>query len=244
MGKVNLIPVFAFSLLLVAVIIGPVLSSPSNTEEKSLWDLELSKETNEISKSNFKSWMDRKGFESFRYLFFERDPKNWRIASCLNNNNYCLVMEDRNSSSHILKKLENPILLSDNLNLFMEFMVEVWPNKTDLGKKDQEDAALRIFLTADLDGRTVHLGFAVTKDHEPGQMVSSQRKPKEIKYLALDVDTDGKKAWQRLSIPIAVSFQKAFGTFKKAEIIAIGLKSDGNNTSSDVKVWLRELKIK
>ena len=114
----------------------------------------------------------------------------------------------------------------------------------DRTKKDQEDAALRIFLTAELDGKTVHLGLAVTRDHEPGQIVSSQRKPKEIKYLALAVNTSEKKDWQRLSTPISASFQKAFGSFKEGEIIAIGLKSDGNNTASDVKVWLRELKIK
>jgi hypothetical protein len=170
--------------------------------------------------------------------------KNWRIASCLNNKDFCLVMEDRKSSSHILKKLYNPITLSDNLNLVIEFMVERWPNQIDLAKKDQEDAALRIFLTADLDGKNVHIGFAVTKDHKPGQIMASQRKPKEIKYIALSVNTREEKVWQRLSTPIAVSFQKAFGSFNKAEIIAIGLKSDCNNTASDVKVWLRELKIK
>jgi hypothetical protein len=244
MGEFKLIPVFAINLLLAVVIIGTLLSSQSNAEGKSLWDLELDKETNEISKSNFKAWMDRKGFQSFRYLIFKRDPKNWRIAPCLNNKDFCLVMEDRKSSSHILRKLNNPIPLSDNLILRMEFMVEVWPEQTDLSKKDQEDAALRIFLTANLDGRNAHIGFAVTRDHEPGQVMASQRKPKEIKYIALAINTKEEKVWQRLSTPIAASLQKAFGSFEKAEIIAIGLKSDGNNTGSDVKVWLRELKIK
>ena len=244
MGKFKLIPVFPINLLLAIAIIGTFLSSQSNAEGINLWDLELDKETNEISKNDFKSWMDRKDFESFRYLFFERDPKNWRIVLCVNNKDFCLVMEDRKSSSHILKKLNNPIPLSDNINLVMEFMVEVWPERTDLAKKDKEDAALRIFLTADLDGRNAHIGFAVTRDHEPGQNVASQRKPKEIKYIALPVNTTDEKVWQRLSTPIAASFQKAFGSFEKAEIIAIGLKSDGNNTASDVKVWLRELKIK
>ena len=244
MGKFKLIPVFPINLLLAIAIIGTFLSSQSNAEGKSLWDFELNKETNEISKSNFKTWMDRKGFQSFRYLIFERDPKNWRIAPCLNTKDLCLVMEDRKSSSHILKKLNNPIPLSDNLNLVMEFMVEEWPKQTDLSKKDQEDAALRIFLTSKLDGRNAHIGFAVTRDHEPGKVMASQRKPKEIKYIALAINTKEGKVWQRPSTPIAASFQKAFGSFEKAEIIAIGLKSDGNNTASDVKVWLRELKIK
>ena len=244
MNKINLIPVFAITLVLAVAIIGTLLSSQSHAEGKSLWDLGLDKEANDISKNDFKSWMNRKGFQSFRYLFFERDPKNWRIVPCVNNKGFCLVMEDRKSSSHILKKLNNPIPLSENLNLVMEFMVEVWPERTDLAKKDKEDAALRIFLTADLDGRNAHIGFAVTRDHEPGQIVASQRKPKEIKYIALPVNTTDEKVWQRLSTPIAASFQKVFGSFEKAEIIAIGLKSDGNNTASDVKVWLRELKIK
>ncbi len=243
MNKINLISVFAMTLVLAVAIMGTLLSSQSHAEGKSIWDLELDRETNEISKNDFKSWMDRKGFQSFRYLFFERDPKKWRIAPCINNKDFCLVMEDLKSSSHILKKLNNPIPLSENLNLVMEFMVEVWPERTDLAKKDQEDAALRIFLTADLDGRNAHIGFAVTRDHEPGQILASQRKPKEIKYIALAANTTEEKVWQRLSIPIAESFQKVFGSFEKAEIIAIGLKSDGNNTSSDVKVWLRELKI-
>jgi hypothetical protein len=229
--------------MLAVALMGILFISRSHAEGKSLWNLELDKETNEISKNDFKSWMDRKGFQSFRYLFFERDPKNWRIAPCVNNKDFCLVMEDRKSSSHILKKLNNPIPLSEDLNLVMEFMVEVWPKQTDLSKKDQEDAALRIFLTADLDGRNAHIGFAVTRDHEPGQIIASQRKPKEIKYIALTANTIEENVWQRLDTPIASSFKKAFGSFEKAEIIAIGLKSDGNNTASDVKVWLRELKI-
>ena len=184
MNRIKLNPVFAMTLLLTVAIMGTFLSSQSHAEGKSLWDLELDKETNEISKNNFTSLMDRKRFEPFRYLFFKRDPKYWRLAPCLNNKDFCLVMEDRKSSSHILKKLKNPIPLSDHLNLVMEFMVEVWPKKTDLAKKDQEDAALRIFLTADLDGRKAHLGFAVTRDHQPGRIMPSQRKPKEIKYIA------------------------------------------------------------
>ena len=244
MNKMKLIPVFTIILMLAVALMGIFLISRSHAEGKSLWNLGLDKEANDISKNDFKSWMDRKGFQSFRYLFFERDPKNWRIAHCVNNKDFCLVMEDRRSSSHILKKLNNPIPLSKNLNLVMEFMVEVWPEQTDLAKKDKEDAALRIFLTADLDGRNAHIGFAVTRDHEPDQIVASQRKPREIKYIVLPVNTTDEKVWQRLSTPIAASFQKAFGSFEKAEIIAIGLKSDGNNTSSDVKVWLRELKIK
>jgi len=243
MNKMKLILVFTIILMLAVALMGILFISRSHAEGKSLWNLELDKETNEISKNDFKSWMDRKGFQSFRYLFFERDPKNWRIAPCVNNKDFCLVMEDRKSSSHILKKLNNPIPLSEDLNLVMEFMVEVWPKQTDLSKKDKEDAALRIFLTADLDGRNAHIGFAVTRDHEPGQIVASQRKPKEIKYIALPVNTIEENVWQRLDTPIASSFKKAFGSFEKAEIIAIGLKSDGNNTASDVKVWLRELKI-
>ena len=82
-------------------------------------------------------------------------------------------MEDRKTSSHIIKKLNKPIPLSGHLNLFTEFMVEAWPKQTDLGKKDREDAALRIFLTAHLDGRNAHLGFAVTIDHEAGQIIPS-----------------------------------------------------------------------
>ncbi len=244
MNKMKLIPVFTIILMLAVALMGIFLISRSYAEGKSLWNLGLGKEANDISKNDFKSWMDRKGFQSFRYLFFERDPKNWRISPCVNNKDFCLVMEDRRSSSHILKKLNNSIPLSDNLNLVMEFMVEVWPERTDLTKKDKEDAALRIFLTADLDGRNAHIGFAVTRDHESGQIVASQRKPKEIKYIALPVNITDEKVWQRLSTPIAASFQKAFGSFEKAEIIAIGLKSDGNNTASDVKVWLRELQIK
>jgi len=58
MGEFKLIPVFAINLLLAVVIIGTLLSSQSNAEGKSLWDLELDKETNEISKSNFKAWME------------------------------------------------------------------------------------------------------------------------------------------------------------------------------------------
>ena len=243
MRKTKLIPVFAIMLFIAVPIVG-TLFSLSHAEGKSLWDLELDKETNEILKNDFKSWMDRKGFESFRYLFFKRDPKDWRLAPCLNHNDFCLVMEDLKSSSHILKKLNPPIPLSHNINLVMEFMIESWPKQTDLAKKDKEDAALRIFLTADLDGRNAHMGFAVTRDHDPGQIILSQRKPGEIKYMALAVNTADEKVWQRLSTPIADSFRKAFGSFEKAEIIAIGLKSDGNNTASDVKVWLRELKIK
>jgi len=243
MNKMKLSLDFTIILMLAVALMGILFISRSHAEGKSLWNLELDKETNEISKNDFKSWMDRKGFQSFRYLFFERDPKNWRIAPCVNNKDFCLVMEDRKSSSHILKKLNNPIPLSEDLNLVMEFMVEVWQERTDLAKKDQEDEALRIFLTADLDGRNAHIGFAVTRDHEPGQIVASQRKPKEIKYIALPVNTIEENVWQRLDTPIASSFKKAFGSFEKAEIIAIGLKSDGNNTASDVKVWLRELKI-
>jgi hypothetical protein len=244
MNKFKLISVFAITPILVVAIFGTFFSSQSHAEGKSLWDLELDKETNEVSKNDFKAWMDKKGFESFRYLFFERGPKFWRLAPCLNKDDFCLVMEDPKTSSHILKKLNKPILLTDNLKLLMEFLVETWPMQTDLGKKDQEDAALRIFLTANLDGKNAHLGFAVTRDHEPGQIVASQRKPKEIKYMVLAVNTAEEKVWQHLSTPIASAFQKAFGSFEKAEIIAIGLKSDGNNTASDVKVWLRELKIR
>ena len=243
MNKSKLIAVFSTTLLLAVTITNNLLSPQSHAEEQTLWELELDQEPDDISEKDFKSWMAKKGFTSFRYYFFKREPKHWRLAACLNREDFCLVMEDRKSSSHILTTLKNPIPLSDNLNLVMEFMVEAWPNQTDLAKKDQEDAALRIFLTANLDGRKAHLGLAVTKDHVPGQIIVSQRKPKKIKYLVLAVNPT-EKVWQRTSSPIAASFLKAFGSFEKAEILAIGLKSDGNNTASDVKVWLRELAIK
>jgi hypothetical protein len=214
----------------------------SYAESSILWDLELDKESSEISIKDFKTWMAKKGFESFRYALFNREPKYWRLSSCLNSEGFCLVLEDRKSSSHILTKFKDPIFLSDKLRLVMEFMVEAWPKQTDLSKKDKEDAALRIFLTTDIDGRKAHLGLAVTKDHAPGQIMVSEREPQDIKYIAVS-ENPTKDIWHRTSTPIAASFQKAFGTFEKAEIIAIGLKSDGNNTSSDVKVWLRELKI-
>ncbi len=244
MNKIKSLAVFGIALLITVTIMDNLISPPIYAEEITLWDLELDKESEEISKDDFKSWMAKKGFESFRFYFFKREPKQWRLAPCLNREGFCLVMEDRKSSSHILTKLNNPIPLSIDLKLVIEFMVESWPNQTDLGSKDREDAALRIFLTADLDGRKVHLGLAVTRDHEPGQTMVSEREPEKIKYLALDTNTTEEKAWQRISTPIAAAFQIAFGAFEKAEILAIGLKSDGNNTVSNVKVWLRELAIK
>ncbi len=208
-----------------------------------LWDLELDKENKEISENDFNIWMAKKGFQPFRFFLFTRKPKYWRLASCLNNENICLVMEDHKSSSHILTELENPIPLSDNLKLVMEFMVETWPKQTNLVKKDEEDAAIRIFLTADMDGRKVHLGLTVTRDHKAGQIMPSQRRPEEIKYMAIGINTTEEKVWQRVSAPIAALFQKAFGPLEKSEILAIGIKSDGNDTGSDVKAWIRELKL-
>jgi hypothetical protein len=236
-------PVFGMALSLAITIMSIFLPIQYCFGAESIWDLGLNKETHEISRSDFKSWMAKKGFESFKFMFFKREPKYWRLAHCPGSGNICLEMEDLKTSSHILQKLKHPIPLSDNLYLVMEFMVEEWPEHTDLSKKDKEDAALRVFLTADVDGKKATLGLAVTRDHKSGQIMASEREPEKIKYLALPADTTHEKIWQRLSTPITASFKKAFGSYQKGEILVLGLKSDGNNTESDVKVWLKDLKI-
>lgn len=229
-----------FLIILTIMCMENIPSTRGSCSAKSLWDLELDKE---VSKADFNSWMDEKGFEAFRWFLLKRDPEYWRVDPCPAMENFCLIMEDRKTSSHIFAKLKKPVALSADLKLIMEYMVEKWPEETDLAKKNREDAALRVFLTADLDGAKVHLGLAATRDHKPGEVIASERKPEDIKYLVLAMKTSEKGVWLHSSTPVAASFRKAFGSFEKGKILAIGLKSDGNNTDSDVKVWLRELKL-
>ena len=66
MNKIKFILVFSIALLFAITIMGIFLSSQSHAAAKRQWDLELDKETNEISKNDFKSWMAKKGFESFK----------------------------------------------------------------------------------------------------------------------------------------------------------------------------------
>ena len=68
MNKIKFILVFSITLLFAITIMGTFLSSQSRAAEKSRWDLELDKESNEISKNDFKSWMAKKGFESFGFF--------------------------------------------------------------------------------------------------------------------------------------------------------------------------------
>ena len=210
-----------------------------NTE---LWYLDLATESGEVSAEDFSAWMESKGFEPFSYLFFKRRPKYWRIGPCEGAADSCLVMQEHDSSSHIIYRFEPALAVGDTLAVELAYQVKQQVKGASLDQKDKEDAPLRIFLSFQTDDGLLHLALTDSATHATGTVVKSARKPDSIRYYMLPDRTEA-ETYDPRSFSVKTIFQKVYGPKDPGELVAIGIKSDSNNLGGESLTYLKTLRL-
>ena len=214
-------------------------STDGNTE---LWYLDLATESGEVSAEDFSTWMENKGFEPFSYLWFKRRPEYWRIGPCEGTSESCLVLQEHDSSSHIIYPFEPALAVGDTLAVELAYQVKAQVEGASLDQKDKEDAPLRIFLTFQTSDGLLHLALTDSAAHAAGTVVNSGRKPDSIRYYMLP-DRQGTEGYETSSFPIKTIFQKVYGPKDPGELVAIGIKSDSNNLGGESLTYLKTLRL-
>jgi hypothetical protein len=211
----------------------------SDTE---VWRLDLATESRQVRPEAFPAWMEEKGFQPFTYLFFKRRPKHWRIGPCAGVPQSCLVLQENDSSSHIIYPFEPALAVEETLMVELAYLVKVQPKGARLDQKDKEDAPLRIFLSFQTKDDLLHLALTDSADHPAGAVAKSERKPDTIRYFILPdrTETEGYKASR---FPVKAIFQKVFGSQDPGELVAIGIKSDSNNLGGESLTYLKTLRL-
>ncbi len=210
-----------------------------NTE---LWSLDLATESGEVSAEDFSAWMKTKGFEPFSYLFFKRRPKYWRVGSCEGVTDSCLVMQEHDSSSHIIYTFESAVAVGDTLAVELAYQVKTQAKGARLDQKNKEDAPLRIFLTFQTSDELLHLALTDSAAHATGMVVKSARKPDRIRYYMLP-DRSEAETYEPHRFPVKAIFQKVYGSKEPGELVAIGIKSDSNNLGGESLTYLKTLRL-
>lgn len=175
-----------------------------------VWRLDLATESGEVSPEDFSSWMETKGFEPFTYLFFKRRPEHWRIGPCEAATPPCLVLQEHDSSSHIIYPFEPGQAVEDSLAVELAYRVKVQPEGASLDRKDKEDAPLRIFLTFQTNDGLLHLALTDSAAHAAATVVKSGRKPDSIRYYMLP-DKQEAEGYETSRFPVKTIFQKVYG---------------------------------
>ena len=214
-------------------------STDGNTD---LWSLDLATESGEVSAKDFSAWMESKGFEPFSYLWFKRRPEYWRIGPCQGAAESCLVMQEHDSSSHIIYPFEPALVVGDTLTVELAYQVKLQAKGARLDQKDKEDAPLRIFLTFQTSDGLLHLALTDSAAHAAGTVVNSARKPDSIRYYMLP-DQSEAEAYEPRSFPVKSIFQKVYGSKEPGELVAIGIKSDSNNLGGESLTNLKTLRL-
>jgi hypothetical protein len=230
--------------ILKAVSIGIFLAmvSGSVSGDTEVWRLDLSTESREVGPEAFSAWMESKGFKPFTYLFFKRRPEHWRIGPCEDAPQPCLVMQEKESSSHIIHPLEPALVVGDTLMVELAYLVKVQAEGASLDQKDKEDAPLRIFLSFQTKDDLLHLALTDSTAHAAGTVVKSEREPDTIRYYMLP-DRSEAEGYQTGRFPVKTIFQKVYGPRDPGELVAIGIKSDSNNLGGESLTYLKTLRL-
>ena len=207
-----------------------------------IWRLDLAAESGQVGPEAFPAWMEKNGFEPFNYLFFKRRPKHWRIGPCEGDRQSCLIMQENESSSHIIYALEAALVVDDTMTVELAYLVKTQPEGARLDQKDKEDAPLRIFLSFRTNDDLLHLALTDSVAHAAGTVVKSERKPETIRYYMLP-DRSEAEGYKTSRFPVKAIFQKAFGPRDPGELVAIGIKSDSNNLGGESLTYLKTLRV-
>jgi len=219
-----------------------VLVSGPASGDTEVWRLDLATESREVVPEAFAAWMEVEGFQPFTYLFFKRRPKHWWIGPCEGAAQSCLVMQEKESSSHIIYPFEPGLAVGDTLAVELAYLVKVQPEGASLDRKDKEDAPLRIFLSFQTKDDLLHLALTDSAAHAAGTVVKSERKPDNIRYYMLP-DRPDAEGYQTSSFPVKTIFHKVFGSSDPGELVAIGIKSDSNNLGGESLTYLKTLRL-
>ena len=230
--------------ILVAVSTGVFLAMVTGfaAGDTEVWRLELATESGQVAPEAFPEWMEKNGFKPFTYLFFKRRPKHWRIGPCEGDRQSCLIMQESDSSSHIIYPFEPALAVEDTLYVELAYLVTVQPEGAQLDQKDKEDAPFRIFLSFRTKDDLLHLALTDSAEHAAGTVVKSERKPATIRYYMLP-DRSGADGYQTIRFPVKTIFQKVFGPGDPGELVAIGIKSDSNNLGGESLTYLKTLRL-
>jgi len=230
--------------ILNAVIAGIVLTmvSISASGDTEVWHLDLATESGEVSPEDFSAWMEMKGFQPFSYLLFKRRPQHWRIGTCEAMAQPCLVLQEYDSSSHIIYPFEPGLAVEDSLAVELAYQVKLQPEGASLDRKDKEDAPLRIFLSFQTNDGLFHLALTDSAAHAAGMVVKSGRKPDSIRYYMLP-DRSEAEGYETSRFPVKTIFQKVYGPKDAGELVAIGIKSDSNNLGGESLTYLKTLRL-
>jgi hypothetical protein len=218
------------------------MMSCSAIGDTEVWRLDLAAEFGEVKPEAFTAWMETKGFQPFSYLFFKRRPEHWRIGPCEDAPQPCLVMQEKESSSHIIYPLEPSLAVGDTLMVELAYLVKAQAEGASLDRKDKEDAPLRIFLSFQTKDDLLHLALTDSTAHAAGTMVKSEREPDTIRYYMLP-DRSEAEGYQTGRFPVKTIFQKVYGPRDPGELVAIGIKSDSNNLGGESLTYLKTLRL-
>jgi len=218
------------------------MASFSASAVTEVWRLDLATESGEVSPEAFPAWMEMKGFQPFTYLFFKRRPEHWRIGPCEATPQSCLVLQEKDSSSHIIYPFESGLAVEDSLAVELAYQVKLQPEGASLDRKDKEDAPLRIFLTFQTNDGLLHLALTDSAAHASATVVKSGRKPDSIRYYMLP-DRPEAEAYESSRFPVKTIFQQVYGPKDPGELVAIGIKSDSNNLGGESLTYLKTLRL-
>ena len=235
---------FVSSRLLSVMCIGIalVILSGDVSAEVELWRLDLGAESRELGPEAFPAWMEANGFQPFSYLFFKRRPRYWQIGPCVGELQSCLILREKDSSSHIIYRFERVLPVGDALRVELAYRVKVQPEGARLDRKDKEDAPLRIFLSFQTQDDLLHLALTDSAAHAAGTVVKSEREPDTIRYYMLP-DQSQADGYPAGSFRVKAIFQEVFGARDPGELVAIGIKSDSNNLGGESLTYLKTLRL-
>jgi len=229
-----------FKAITTGIVLAMVSGSASGDTE--VWRLDIATESREVGPEAFPAWMETKGFQPFKYLFFRRRPEHWRIGPCEGAPEPCLVLQEKESSSHIIYPFEQALAVGDTLIVELAYLVKVQPEGARLDRKDKEDAPLRIFLTFRTNNDLLQLALTDSAAHAAGTVVKSERKPDNIRYYMLPERSEA-DVYQTRRFPVKTIFHKVFGSRDPGELVAIGIKSDSNNLGGESLTYLKTLRL-
>lgn len=218
-----------------------MVSSPVSGDTE-VWRLDLATESREVRPEAFPAWMEARGFQPFSYLFFKRRPRYWRIGACEGDTQSCLVLQEKDSSSHIIYPFEPGLAVGDALVVELGYLVKVQQKGAGLDQKDKEDAPLRIFLSFESKDGLFHLALTDSAAHAAGTVVKSEREPDTIRFYMLP-DRPETEGYETGIFPVKTIFQKVFGPKDPGKLVAIGIKSDSNNLGGESLTYLRTLRL-
>jgi hypothetical protein len=207
-----------------------------------IWRLDLASESRPVSPQAFSKWMERNGFRPFSYLFFKRRPQYWTIGPCAGDDGDCLVLQEKDSSSHIIYPFEPALKVQDTMAVELGYLVKMQVTGASLDQKDREDAPLRIFLSFQKEDELLHLALTDSVAHAAGTVVRSGREPDNIRYYMLPdrSEADGYEAGRFF---VKAIFQQVYGNKDPGMLVAIGIKSDSNNLGGESLTYLKTLRL-